>query len=100
MHHADAGVDGVAGIVHHDLFAVYKNIARGGLEQTVELVHQRRFARAVFAQNRVDFAFVDGEVDAVVGNKAAEALDNVAHFNDGRVHVHILFCQSDRPLSK
>ena len=100
MYHADAGVDSVAGIVHHDLFAVNKDVAGGRLEQTVELVHQRRFARAVFAEDRVDFAFVDGEVDAVIGCKIAETLDNVAHFNDGRVHVHILFCQSDRPLSK
>ena len=98
VHHADAGIDGVAGIVHVDLFPVDQDIAGGGLEQAVELVHQRRLARAVFAEDRVDFAFVDGEVDAVVGHKIAEAFDDVAHFNDGRVHVHILFCQIDRPL--
>ena len=46
----------------------------------------------------MDFAFVDGEIDAVIGCEIAEALDNIAHLNDGRVHVHILFCQSDRPL--
>ena len=100
VYHADAGRDGVAGVVHLDLFAVDQDIAGGGLEQTVELVHQRRFARAVFAEDRVDFAFVDGEIDAVIGCKIAETLDNVAHFDDGRIHVHILFCQIDRPLCK
>ena len=98
VHHADARVNGVTGIVHLNLLAVDQNIAGGGLEQAVELVHQRRFACAVFAQDRVDFAFVDREIDAVIGDKIAEALDNVAHLDDGRVHVHILFCQIDRPL--
>ena len=98
VHHADAGVDGVAGIVHLDLLAVDQDVAGGGLEQAVELVHQRRFARAVFTQDRVDLAFVDREIDPVVGDKIAEFLDDVAHFNDGGIHVHILFCQIDRPL--
>ena len=84
--------------MHLDLLAVDQDVAGGGLEQAVELVHQRRFARAVLAQDRVDLAFVDGEVDPVVGDKIAEFLDDVAHFNDGRIHVHILFCQIDRPL--
>ena len=98
LSHADARIDGVTGVVHLDLPAVYQHIAGGGLEQAVELVHQRRLARAVLAQNRVDLAFVDGEVDPVVGDKIAEFLDDVAHFNDGRIHVHIFFCQIDRPL--
>ena len=96
--HADAGRDRIARVVHFNFFAVYQDIAGGGLEQAVELVHQRRFARAVFAENCVDLAFVDREVDAVIGREIAKFLDDIAHFNDGRVHVHILFCQSDRPL--
>ena len=96
--HADACINGIARIVHDDFFAVDQDIAGRGLEQTVELVHQRRFARAVFAQDRVDFALVDCQIDPVVGREIAEFLDDVPHFNDGRVHVHILFCQSERPL--
>ena len=40
LHHADTGINGVTGGVHHDFLAVDQNIAGGGLEQTVELVHQ------------------------------------------------------------
>ena len=98
MHHADAGVDGVAGIVHHNLFAVHEDVTGGGLQKPVELVHQGGLSGAVFTQNRMDFAFVDGEIDPVVCNKIAEALDNVTHFYDRCVHVHIFFCQTDRLL--
>ena len=94
VHHADAGRDRVARVVHFDLLAVDQNVAGGGLKQTVKLVHQRRFARAVFAEDRVDLAFVDREIDAVIGREIAEFLDDVAHLDDGRVHVHILFCQN------
>ena len=41
MHHADAGIDSVARRIHLDFLAVYENVARGGLEHTVKLVHQR-----------------------------------------------------------
>ena len=99
VYHADSGVDGIAGIVHLDLFAVNQDIAGCGLEQAVKLIHQCRLSCAVFAQNCVDFTFVDREVDAVIGDKIAEFFDDVAHLNNGRVHVHILFCQIDRPLS-
>ena len=91
MHHADSRVDGVPGIAHFNGFAVDQDLAGGGLEKAVKLVHQRGFARAVFAQDRMDFTFVDSKVDAVIGHEIAEFFDNIPHFNDGGIQVHELF---------
>ena len=43
-------------------------------------VHQRGFARAVFAQQRVDLPLLKVEGDAVQGNHAGKLLADVAHF--------------------
>ena len=45
----------------------------------------------------MDLAFVDREIDAVIGREIAEFLDDVAHLDDGRIHVHILLCQNRPP---
>ena len=91
MHHANPGIDGVPGIVHLNGLAVDQNLAGGGLEQAVKLVHQGGFASAVFTQDGMNFTFVDGKVDAVIGHEIAEFFDDIPHFNDGRVHVHEFF---------
>ena len=91
VHHADPRIDGVAGVAHFNGFAVNQDLAGGGLEKAVKLVHQRGFASAVFAQDRVDFTFVDSKVDAVIGHEIAEFFDNIPHFNDGGIQVHELF---------
>ena len=98
MHHADAGVDGVAGIVHHNLFAVHEDVTGGGLQKPVELVHQGGLSGAVFTENCVDFSFVDGEINPVIRSEITELLDDVSHLDDRRIHVHIFFCQVHRLL--
>ena len=52
-----------------------------GLMGAVQRLHQRRLAGAVLADDRVDRAAADLEVDAVVGDDAGEALDDVAQFD-------------------
>ena len=47
--------------------------------QAVQDIHQRGFARAVFAQQRVDFAGQQVEIDAGVGRHARKALDDATH---------------------
>jgi hypothetical protein len=50
-------------------------------------VHQRRLAGAVLADEGVNLAREDIEVDAVEGEHAGECLDDATHRNDGR-HLH------------
>ena len=52
--------------------------------QPVEDVHERRLAGAVLAQQGVDLAGLDVEVDAVVGDHARVALGDAAHLQRRR----------------
>ena len=84
--HADAVADrGRRGaeVLH---LAVDEDRALVGLMGAVQRLHQRRLAGAVLADDGVDRAAADLEVDAVVGDDAGEALDDVAQL-DGVVGV-------------
>ena len=67
-----------AGEVLHDV--VEQDLALVGLVEAVEHVHQRRLAGAVLAEEAVDLAGLDDEVDVVVGDEAAEPLGDAAEF--------------------
>ncbi len=70
--HAYPGVQGVARVVERDDFAVDEDLALVGPQEPVEDVHQRRLAGSVLAEQGVDLARLNGEVDAVVGDEAAK----------------------------
>jgi hypothetical protein len=55
-----------------------------GLVGAVEGLHQGGLAGAVLADDRVDRAGSDGEVDPVVGDHAGEPLDDVAQLDGER----------------
>ena len=55
-----------------------------GVAEPVEDVHERRLAGAVLAEQGVDLAGPDVEVDAVVGEHAGVALRDPAHLEHGR----------------
>ena len=59
---------------------VEQDLALVGLVQAVEHVHERRLAGAVLTEQAVDLAGLDGEVDVVVGDQAAESLRDAAKF--------------------
>ena len=63
------------------LLAVDEDRALVGLVGAVQRLHQRRLAGAVLADDGVDRAAADLEVDAVVGDDAGEALDDVAQLD-------------------
>ena len=80
-HHADAVADrGRRGaeLLH---LAVDEDRSLVRLMGAVEGLHQRRLARPVLADDGVDRAATDLEVDAVVGDDTWEALDDVAQFD-------------------
>ena len=75
MNHADPGGKRLAGDCGTSTGSPSRRIwPWSGLQQPVEDVHQRRLAGAVLAEQRVDLARLDGEVDAVVGDEAAKTL--------------------------
>ena len=76
--------DGVARALDLHRLAVDQDLALVGLEQPVEDVHQGRLARAVLAEQGVDLAGLDGQVDVVVGDQVAEALGDAAQFESQR----------------
>ena len=57
--------------------------------EAVKNLHQRAFARAVFAEQRVNFARLNRQVDVVVRQHARKALYDVFHFQ-GMLHRSLL----------
>ena len=62
-----------------DVFAAQADAARVGLERSGQLADQRRLAGAVRADDGMDFARVDVEVERIGGDQSAEALGQAAH---------------------
>ena len=84
MHHADAVADRLArGADAHGL-AVDADFAGVGFVEAVEDRHQRRFAGAVLADDAVDDAALDDEIDVLVGVNRAEALVDADQLDGGR----------------
>ena len=65
-------------------FAVEQDLALVGRGQPVEDVHERGLAGAVLAEQGVDLARADVEVDVVVGDHARVALGDAAHLERRR----------------
>src|SRR5688572_23332779 len=74
MDHADAERDGIERALDALTLAVDQNFAAVGCVKAVRDPHGRRFARAVLADDGVNGARLDRDVDVVVGENAAEAL--------------------------
>ena len=97
--HADAQCIGVVGVFDGHLHAVLFDDALLGLVQAEQHAHQRGFAGAVFAQQRVDLSLFQLEGDIVVGLDAGELLGNVKHLDHIRgslihaaTYFPLLFC--------
>ena len=84
MHHADAVADRLARGADPDRLAVDADFAGVGFVEAVENRHQRRFAGAVLADDAVDDAALDDEIDVIVGVNRAEALVDADQLDGGR----------------
>ena len=82
--HPDAGVDGVGRRPEVALLPVDDDGALVGPVGAVEGLHQRRLAGAVLTDDGVHGAGLHRQVDAVVGDDAREALDDVAQLDGDR----------------
>ena len=84
--HVDAARDRVRGTRDGDFLAVEQDrpLVRPG--QPVEDVHERRLAGAVLAEQGVDLAGADLQIDLVVGDHARIALGDAPHLEGRRDH--------------
>ena len=88
VHHAHAHGDGLGRALLLHPLSLYVDRTAGGLVEAVEHVHQRGFARAVFAYQRKDLAGVDVQRHVVVGQHAGELHGDVLKANDGLAFRH------------
>ena len=84
MHHADPGADRRQAVGDRHGLAVDADLAGVGLVEAVEDRHQRRLAGAVLADDAVDGAAADGEVDVPVGLDRPEALGDADELDGER----------------
>ncbi len=80
--HADAVLQRFAGPVHLDRFAIEDVSAVVLGVDAREDAHQRAFACAVFADQRVHFPFAQIKIDMVQGLDGAEVLRNILEFKN------------------
>ena len=83
-HHADAQRPRLLRIAHHHGLAVNRHAAGVGLDGAVDDLHQRRFARAVFAQHGVNLAGQHTEGNVTVGDHAGVAFADAGQLQPGR----------------
>ena len=81
MDHADAVADRDGRIFDVDLFAVQVDFTAVLAVESVQNVHQRRFARAVFAEDRVNGSLFYIQLYVIEGPAGAEGLRNIVHLN-------------------
>ena len=83
MHHADAVGDGIGRRAMADRSAADNNLPLVGLGKPEQDIHQRRLACAVFTDEGVDLALVEGEIHrSVGGNPVREPLCNSLEKNE------------------
>src|SRR6185503_2340066 len=78
VNHSNAKGDGIAGCTNDARLAVDDNLTAVGRIEPVGDPHGRRLACAVLADNRVNGAGIDSDVEVIVCEDGAEALGDVA----------------------
>src|SRR6266540_4480877 len=82
--HADTARDGIRGISDLDRFPVEQDFALIWASQSKEYIHERRFASAVFAKERMDLPGFHIQTDSVVGYDTRVTLGDSAHLEPWR----------------
>ena len=79
--HADALPDRIARPLHRDGLFVDQDLAAIRLDQAIQDVHQRALAGAILADERVDLALTDFQIDLVIRQHAGELFRDPAHLD-------------------
>ena len=99
MHHADAQVVCVIGVVYAHLFAVFAYFALFRLIKSEKHGHKRGFSRAVLAQKGVYLTPFQLQGDVIVGFDAGKLLGYIEHFNNVRIFPCVCHLLHLAPLS-
>ena len=81
VHHADAQVVGIIGVLDLYLNAILTDGALLGLVKAKQHRHQRGLTRAVLAQQRMDLTLTQLQGDVIIGDDTGELFGDVQHFN-------------------
>ena len=76
MHHTNTGLNGSARRLKDDAPAMYKDFPLIRLVQPRQYIHQRRFARAIFAQQGMNGAWHGRKGNAIIGDNPGKAFGN------------------------
>ena len=90
MDRVDAEADGFQGGGERDLFSLEQDRARRADMRAGQNFDERGFARAVLADDGVDFALPERQVDLLQGVGAEEALVDLAQLQDRRIGREIV----------
>src|SRR2546421_6824815 len=91
-------MDCIPGAVKGYRLAIDPDFATVRADEPVKNVHQRALARAVLADQGMDFALPDFEVDVIVGEDAGKLLDDLVHGDRNTGGPHPTLPQSGRGL--
>jgi hypothetical protein len=90
MYHPQALSDGIMGGSKSHRLAAQQNLSRIRLVQAIQDIHQGGLTGPVFAQECMNFALAQVEIDASIGENTGESLGDLAHINDwGRKLIQI-----------
>ena len=79
MNHPDAVLNSVLRMLDGRGFAIDENLTLIRMVQAIKHLHQRRFAGAIFAKQRMNLARPHIKVDAVRRQNARKTFDDAAH---------------------
>ena len=80
--HTNSGRDGLGRAPEGDALAAQADVSVVAGQEAIENVHQRRFACAVLADQRVDLSGPDRERCVVYRHQLVEALGDMRHLHD------------------
>ena len=80
MHHTDAQIDRLRAGTDGDVLVIYANLAAIGFIKTIDDRHQGAFAGAVFADDAMNAALANGQVNVMVGLNRAKGLADSDQF--------------------
>ncbi len=85
VHHPDPERDRICRTRERHRLPAHQDLAPRRLVQAEEHVHQRALAGSVLAEQAMDLALVQGEVDVLVRDDAGELLGDAPRLEDGNV---------------
>ena len=85
-HHADSEAARLSRVAHGHALSLPDQLPRVSVDDAVDDLHQRTFARTVFTKQGMDFARGDAQVDVIVGQAARVALADAAQLQARRLN--------------